>query len=303
MNDIRVQRNYKDTLFRMIFQDKVKLLSLYNAINGTDYSDPDALEIVTLDNAIYMNMKNDLAFIIDCSMNLYEHQSTYSPNLPVRNLFYISKELEKSINQRTLYSSRLVTFPTPRFVVFYNGIEKDWDRKVLKLSDAYKKKTDVPELELFVTMININHGKNSEMAEKCHTLFEYMEYVEKVRKYSKEMEIVEAVERAVDECIREGILEEFLSRCRSEAIHMSIFEYDEERELKLIREDEREIGREEGMKEGIEQGRREGIQAFILDNIEEGIGEERILSKLVRRFKLDENKAKEWVLNVRASLL
>ena len=85
-----VQRNYKDTLFRMIFSDKEALLSLYNAISEKDYKDPDELEIVTLENAIYMNKKNDLAFLIDSSLYLYEHQSTYSPNMALRNLFYIS---------------------------------------------------------------------------------------------------------------------------------------------------------------------------------------------------------------------
>lgn len=100
----QVNRKYKDTLFRMIFADKLNLLDLYNAVNGTNYTDPNDLEIVTLENAIYMNMKNDLAFLIDCSLDLYEHQSTYSPNMPLRNLFYISRELEKYINQKTLYS-------------------------------------------------------------------------------------------------------------------------------------------------------------------------------------------------------
>ena len=92
---IPVQRNYKDTLFRMLFSDKKALLSLYNAMSEKDYKDPDELKIVTLENAIYMNMKNDLAFLIDSSLYLYEHQSTDSPNMPLRNLFYISRELEK----------------------------------------------------------------------------------------------------------------------------------------------------------------------------------------------------------------
>ena len=96
---IPIQRNYKDTLFRMIFQDKVRLLSLYNALNGTNYANPEELQIETLQNAIYMNMKNDLAFVIDSSINLYEHQSTYSPNLPVRDLFYISREYEKFVTK------------------------------------------------------------------------------------------------------------------------------------------------------------------------------------------------------------
>ena len=287
-----VQRNYKDTLFRMIFSDKEALLSLYNAVSGKDYKDPDELEIVTLENAIYMNKKNDLAFVIDSSLNLYEHQSTDSPNLPMRNLFYITRELEKLTSQKSLYSSKPVMVPTPRFIVFYNGKDTSWERKVEKLSDVYEQKTDNPELELRVTMLNINLGKNSELMKKCKTLFEYMQYVEKVRKYTSSMNISQAVERAVNECIKEGILADFLLKNKAEAVQMSIFEYDEEKEMKLIRQDEREMGIQQGIQQGIregmnkgrEEGIRESIKCFILYNLEEQIQEESIVVKLQRIF-------------------
>ena len=287
-----VQRNYKDTLFRMIFSDKEALLSLYNAVSGKDYKDPDELEIVTLENAIYMNKKNDLAFVIDSSLNLYEHQSTDSPNLPMRNLFYITRELEKLTSQKSLYSSKPVMVPTPRFIVFYNGKDTSWERKVEKLSDAYEQKIDYPELELRVTMLNINLGKNNELMKKCKTLFEYMQYVEKVRKYTSSMNISQAVERAVNECIKEGILADFLLKNKAEAVQMSIFEYDEEKEMKLIRQDEREMGIQQGIQQGIregmnkgrEEGIRESIKCFILYNLEEQIQEESIVVKLQRIF-------------------
>ena len=291
-----VQRNYKDTLFRMIFSDKEALLSLYNAISGKDYKDPDELEIVTLENAIYMNKKNDLAFVIDSSLYLYEHQSTYSPNMALRNLFYISRELEKLTSRQTLYGPKRVMVPTPRFIVFYNGSDTSWERKVSKLSDAYEQKTDYPELELLVTMLNINLGKNSEIMNKCQTLLEYMQYVEKVRKYTSIMNINMAVEKAVNESIQEGILTDFLLKNKAEAVQMSIFEYDEEREMKLIKQDIREMGREEGLKQGLKQGRKQGLKQgiregikesmkyFILDNLEEQIPEEKIVAKLKKYF-------------------
>ena len=287
-----VQRNYKDTLFRMLFSDKEALLSLYNAMSGKDYDNPDELEIVTLENAIYMNRKNDLAFVIDSSLNLYEHQSTDSPNLPMRNLFYISRELEKMTRQQSLYSPKQVMVPTPHFIVFYNGKDTSWERKVERLSDAYEQKMDNPELELKVTMLNINLGKNSELMEKCKTLFEYMQYVEKVRKYSSIMNINQAVETAVNESIKEGILSDFLLKNKAEAIQMSIFEYDEEKEMKIIREDIREMAREEGLSEGRREGRREGreegiresMKGYILDNLEEQTPEERIVEKLKKIF-------------------
>ena len=250
-NEIRVARNHKDRLFRMIFREKKELLSLYNAVNGTFYTNAEDLEIVTLENAIYMNMKNDLAFIMDSYLNLYEHQSTYSPNMPLRDLFYIAKELQGQVNHRDLYRNTLIKIPTPRFLVFYNGSEEQAEKKYLRLSDAFQKSMDDPDLELVVTMLNINLGKNRKLLNQCKTLKEYAIYVEKVRTYAKSLKNVEeAVDRAVTECINEGILREFLLQNRKEAVEMSIFEYDEEAVFEIVRKDEYEKGHQEGIIEG-----------------------------------------------------
>ena len=123
-NTPKANQKYKDTVFRMLFSDKKNLLSLYNAINRTEYDDPEKLQTVTLENAIYMGMKNDLAFIIDMNLFLYEHQSTYNPNIPLRDLFYISAEYQKLVDRKSLYSSSLQKIPAPYFIVFYNGTEK-----------------------------------------------------------------------------------------------------------------------------------------------------------------------------------
>ena len=244
-------RNYKDTIFRMLFSDRKNLLSLYNAVNQSNYNNPDDLEIVTLENAIYMGMKNDLAFIMDSYLNLYEHQSTYSPNMPLRDLFYIAKELQGQVNHRDLYRNTLIKIPTPRFLVFYNGSEEQAEKKYLRLSDAFQKSMDDPDLELVVTMLNINLGKNRKLLNQCKTLKEYAIYVEKVRTYAKSLKNVEeAVDRAVTECINEGILREFLLQNRKEAVEMSIFEYDEEAVFEIVRKDEYEKGHQEGIIEG-----------------------------------------------------
>jgi hypothetical protein len=157
----------------MVFREKRELLALYNAVNGTDYDNPDDLEIVTLENAVYMNMKNDLAFLIEASLHLYEHQSTVTPNLPLRDLFYVAREYERLTAEKSLYTSAIVKIPTPRFLMFYNGAEEQPDCQVLKLSDAYEQKVEEPELELKVTMLNINIGHNAELLEKCKTLKDY----------------------------------------------------------------------------------------------------------------------------------
>lgn len=245
------QRKYKDRLFRMIFQDKKELLSLYNAVNGTDHDDPDQLTINTLENAIYMNMKNDTSFVLHSELNLYEHQSTFNPNMPLRDLFYVARELEKLTAQRTLYSSARIQIPVPRFVVFYNGREDQPERSVWKLSDAYEKPMKEPELELKVLMLNINLGRNSAIMEKCRALREYMLYVARVREYAAEGDIRTAVDRAVRECISEGILRDFLLKNRAEAISMSIFEYDEEREKELLKKEYLEEGNQSGKAESI----------------------------------------------------
>ncbi len=256
-NDLTtVNREYKDTMFRLLFREKQELLQLYNAVNHSHYADADQLQVVTLENAIYMNMKNDLAFWVDCHLYLYEHQSTYNPNIPLRNLFYVAREYEKLVNDCSLFSSKLIRIPTPHFIVFYNGIQKQPERRELKLSDAYLCNDSIPELELKVTMLNINLGNNTELLEQCETLKQYLTYVELIRKYVKEPDtpLTEAVERAVNECIKNGILTDFLRKHKSEAISVSIFEYNEVEEKEKMRRAEHSVGLEEGLL----IGRREG---------------------------------------------
>ena len=248
-NSVSVNRQYKDTVFRMLFSDRKNLLSLYNAINGTAYENPDDLEIVTLENAIYMGMKNDLAFIIDTNLFLYEHQSTYNPNMPLRDLFYISSEYQKLVEHKSLYSSTQQKVPAPNFIVFYNGTVKKEDCWTNYLSEAYENLTGEPNLELKVITLNINEGHNKELMEQCQILREYAQYVAKVREFAGNTELNAAVELAVNECIQNNILAEFLRKHKSEVIAMSIFEYDKEEEEKKLREAEYEAGYDEGKKE------------------------------------------------------
>ena len=285
------RRDHKDTLFRMLFRDRENLLSLYNAVGGTNYTDPEALKVVTLENAVYMNMKNDLAFLMDLELTLYEHQSTYNPNMPLRDLFYVSREYQSLVKDRTLYSSGLVKIPTPHFVVFYNGTESRPECQILKLSEAFEKPADDPQLELLVTVLNINSGNNEGLLEACRTLKEYMIYVERVRTYARTMNLNQAVERAVDECIKEGILSEFLSKNRAEAIAVSIFEYDEIKEKELMRKAEYEVGRGDGIQEGIQIG----IRAMIKLCRELGLTHEETKKRLMENFTITDLQAEEFM--------
>ena len=266
-------RQYKDTVFRMLFSEKENLLSLYNAVTGNAYQNADDLKIVTLENAIYMGMKNDLAFMLETNIYLYEHQSTLNPNIPLRDLIYIGIEYQQYVDDKSLYSSRLQKIPAPKFMVFYNGTDAVDDRVELRLSNAYEHLAGEPDLELKVLMLNVNEGHNKELMEQCQTLKEYAIYVARVRKYTSEMNLNDAVARAIDECIKEGILVEFLRKNRSEVKMVSILEYDKEWEEKKLRKAEYEAGKSDG----IEIGRDKAIAEIICNMIKSGFTIEKII--------------------------
>ena len=126
MNDYKLNTKYKDRLFRLIFHDKKELLELYNAINESHYTNPEDLEITTIEDVVYMGMRNDLSFIIGDEMSLYEHQSTFSPNLPLRGLFYFASVYRAYIEpvKKKLYLDSALQVPFPQYIVFYNGMEE-----------------------------------------------------------------------------------------------------------------------------------------------------------------------------------
>ena len=279
----RLNRLYKARLFVMIFEDKKKLLELYNAVSGKHYEDPELLEINTLENAIYMSMRNDLSFLIDARLSLYEHQSTYSPNLALRFLFYLSDILSGMTADANLYGTKKVQIPAPRFVVFYNGEEEQPDRQILKLSELYAVKEEVPKLEMEILMLNVNQGHNPELMEACHTLWEYAEYTGRVRRYAKDQPIAEAVERAITECIREGVLKEFLEKNRREAKNVSIYEYDQEKHIRQERE------------EAWEAGERKGEENKIMELIQKKLAKGKSVSEIAEALEEEEDTIQRLV--------
>ena len=220
---------YKNTVFQMLFYQKKELLELYNGLNRSHYTNEEDLKIVTLENAVYMSMKNDFAFVLDMRLHMYEHQSTHNPNIPLKDLFYVSQEYQALVDRKSLYGSKAVRIPAPRFAVFYNGTTKQPERRWMRLSDLYEIPQEDLVLELKVLVLNINRGNNEELTEKCKTLKEYMLYMERIRYYIdiEKKSLQDAVETAVDDCIKEGILDDFLRKNKDEAIVVSIFEYEE----------------------------------------------------------------------------
>ena len=240
---IRGKKQYKDRFFRTLFgNDKRALLEIYNALNGTEYTDVDELEIVTIESAIYVTYTNDVSFLLTGVINLYEHQSTVNPNMPVRFLIYLTQEYQKIISQSkdSVYSSKLIELPTPKCVVFYNGDKEQPDEKILKLSDAYMNKDISSDVELTVRMLNINYGHNKELMEKCKTLSEYSIFIETVNEYKKRYPIEIAINMAIENCIENNILSDFLGNHEAEVLDMLALKFDRKKYDRNLREEGRQ---------------------------------------------------------------
>ena len=283
----KINRSYKDSLFRFVFAEKKDLLELYNAINGSHYENTEDLEVNTLEDVLYLGVKNDLSFLLGSSMNLYEHQSTWNENMPLRGLFYFSELYQnylKAEGLRLTGTGRRLLLPLPRYIVFYNGTKEEPDEAQLLLSDSFPepKGGELPALECRAQVLNINSGHNQEIMKRCHRLKEYSEFIGEIRcRLQSGLKLEDAVEQGIEACIRRGVLSDILSRSKMEVRKMLLTEYDEKAEREYLRKQSRE------------EGLQEGIRAFILDNLEEQIPEARILSKLERRFSLTPEQAKE----------
>ena len=254
----KVKRNFKDSLFRLVFHGKEELLSLYNAVNHSHYTDAKELEIVTLENAVYMNMKNDQAFLLDMQLNLYEHQSTWNPNMPLRFLMYLGRTYNQMMTTNAVYKERRIELDAPEFVVFYNGDRNQKEYWEMHLSDAFPEGVKV-NIDLRVRVYNINYGKNSKLLQQTKLLSGYSYFVDKIKHLCKNgSELKEAIDTAVRECIKEGVLTDQLTYLGSEVMGMFATEFDMDEAVKVWKEEAREEGLEEGREEGRKQGIREG---------------------------------------------
>lgn len=255
MEKTYIRRNFKDSLFRMIFRGKEELLSLYNAVNGSQYKNPEELVINTIDDVIYMGYKNDVSFLIDEYLNLYEAQSQWNPNMPLRGVFYLSRLYQGYIEEHRLdvYSNRRLEIPTPKYIVFYNGLKNVKDVEILRLSDSFSRKGKGEHaLECVATLFNINFGHNEKIMKNCRKLYEYSCLIEEIRKGLEQGgSLKKAVEQAIESCIRAGILENFLRKHRAEVKSMILTEYDEEFHIKCEKELSFQDGKAEGKAEAV----------------------------------------------------
>ena len=264
-----INYQYKDRLFKFIFGNPVNrewTLNLYNAVNGTHYMDADSIELTTIEDAVYMSMKNDVSFLFSEMMNFYEQQSSFDPNVPMRFFVYIARSYSnyiKNSKKYRLYSSKLQKAPTPKCVCFYNGTKQMPDKMILKLSDAFDKSLD-PDVEVKVTMLNINYGHNKDLLDACKPLHEYSWFVDRIRSEKPNRDTLgDAVDTAIKDMPDDFMIKSFLLKNQEEVKTMCITEYNEE-EVMDIRFEE---GKEEGREEGIEIG---GIR-MLIDLVKKGM--------------------------------
>ena len=226
-------REHKDSLFVDLFYEdesaKKNLLSLYNALHDTAYQDESIIRKVRVGDVLYKNFKNDISFEADGRvLVLGEHQSTVNPNMPLRCLMYVGRAYEQLVEKKARYRTMQVKIPTPEFYTFYNGTEEFPQEQELRLSDAFLDAPGGNSAELTVKVININSHKAHIILEKCGILREYSLFVDKVRKNSIEED---AIKKAINECIQQGILSDYLKRKGSEVTNMLIAEYSYEGDI------------------------------------------------------------------------
>ncbi len=247
----QIKRSYKDGVFRQLFNDKEKLIELYNALSGRSYSKDTEIEIVTLEDALFGDIKNDLSFIMDNRfIVMIEHQATVNPNMPLRMLSYAAREYERRGLTKKVYSRRRIEIPTPELYMLYNGAEDQPIMQELKLSDAYIAKCGKISLEARVMVINVNYDKGADILKRCKTLNEYSMFIHMIREKQQEKGLQKAVEESVRECMRKGILTEFLERNGGDIVSLV--------RIELTREECEAIREEDGYVRGLEDGLNEG---------------------------------------------
>jgi predicted transposase/invertase (TIGR01784 family) len=253
-------REYKDSVFSRYFSDPKRLIEVYNAINKTDYPQDTEVEIKTLENVLFNDQFNDVAFLMDQRLIvLIEHQSTINWNMPLRMLLYVSRVYERILDSTNIYKQGLIMIPKPEFIVLYNGTEPWKYKNKLKLSDAFIEAGIPNLLELKVMVYNINQGRNKRILARSKALNDYSIFVSKVREYlAAGKELATAIKSAISYCVEKNVMGEFLSENGSEVENMIMTEFN------------MEIAQKVWLQEGIDQGIERGIEKGIEKGIEQG---------------------------------
>jgi len=258
-----VNREYKDSVFTLLFNDEKVLAEVYGAISGINLGADVKITIATLKKVLAGGLFNDVAFVLnDRLVVLIEHQSTINNNMPLRMLLYIAEIYDRLSKDEDLYSRKMFSIPRPEFIVLYNGVEDMPDKQILRLSDMFKNANGAgnpANLELVVTVYNINKGRNPEMARRSPTLDGYETFIHTVRENEKTMCFDDALRKAVVDCINQNVLKEFLENHKREVISMLTQEWDWDKALEVTKKEAWEDGRKESKKEIARNLRADGM--------------------------------------------
>ena len=268
---MRAKKNYRDSLFRSLFNNKRKLLELINALEGTRFTDPKEIRITTLKGTFFNDLKNDISFQIgDRYVVLLEHQSTHNENMPLRCFFYLAKLMQKAVDPKSLYKEKRISLPAPHFYVFYNGEQNAPEEQKMRLSDAFAARD--AHMELTVKLYNINYDVNKELLKKSQTMRDYSFLTARIqRNLHTGIPLQESINEAIRYCLKHDIMKEFLAEKSREVYDMLSFKWDENIAKEVWKEEAREEGLEQGLEQGLKQGIEQGIKQGIKQGIEQGI--------------------------------
>ncbi len=259
-------REVKNSAFTTFFGEPENASELYAALGDTKVS-PEDITYVTLEGVLFIARKNDLAFTVkNRVLVISEHQSTINENMPLRDLLYLGRTLEKLLDEKNLYRRKMISIPTPEFYVFYNGDDPFPTEKILRLSDAYLDKTEHPMLELEVKVININLSSGHRLLKECRPMYEYSWFIQQIKDYLADgWSRDDAIAQAVRDCLDEGIMAEFMQEHGTEAVNMLYTQWNWD--------DAMEVEREEAYEDGVEAGQilgdRNRSRQNILDLLED----------------------------------
>jgi hypothetical protein len=283
-----INNKHKDRLFNYIFgreENRKWTLQLYNAVNGSHYEDASAIEFNTLEDVLYIGMRNDTSFLVSDVMSVYEHQSSYNPNMPLRMMQYVGNLYSKYLarNKLNKYGSSLIKLPTPKLVVFYNGRTDVDDEVILKLTDSFDENSRaLSDIEVKVRMLNINYGRNADLLRACKPLEEYSWFINRINEILFDQDprdIVIATKTAIDEIPMDFEIRSFLISHKAEVTGMLDTEYNEA-EIK-------ELFVEEGLQKGI-IGCVELLRSLGLDDVV-------IAEKIMQQYSLTKEEAAKYL--------
>ena len=267
------KRNYKDSLFRHIFNHKARLRNLYEALSGRKVNASD-IHINTLRGTFFSDIKNDISFRVQGRLVvLIEQQSSWNPNMPLRFLWYLAKLYRRQVPRDMQYHIKLVPLETPEFYVLYNGRETEPPYQVLRLEDAFEETPAGDSLlRLDVPCYNVNATPGNELLDRCYELRSYSVFVAKVRE-SKDsgMTLDDAIIAAMRYCITHDLMADYFKENESEVLDMVSTKWDWNEALRVAREDAAEMAAHEAHEEGRKEGRKEGRWTTLAELVHKGI--------------------------------